>query len=154
MKKWPRPKLMNPQFLHDPEIDCLTYQAHRSTKGLLQATISFLIGIFIAAGGHRRWAGQSLEVAMGFPWAPALLGTILIVGSTILWGAIVSNDPKLRWYGCWMCGIWHYTMMIFSFWKFMQSPMLVDDIAFLLWFFLATDYVLSALLSVRWLKAE
>lgn len=149
MKKLPRPKLINPEFLHDDEISYISYQAHRGIKGLMQAAISFFIGTFVAAGGHNRWHGQSLEVAMGFPWAPVLLGVILIIGSTVLCGSVISSDPKLRWYGCWVCGLWHYTMMVFAFWKFLAAPSVVDDIAFFLWFFLATDYVMSALLSVK-----
>lgn len=145
-----RVSLPRGRFVSRAEMSCAALRNSQDTKSQLLPGVSFLIGIFMAAGGAQRWKGQSLEVAMGFHGAPVILGLILMCGAIVLGCGVYADNGTLQWIGGWSCGIWHAVMMVFALFKLITSPTSVDDIAFILWFLLMTDYIQKALLHLSW----
>lgn len=132
------------QYFRENDVPESRLRADRAFRIVKQGIASIFIGLFIAAGGSRRWQGQSLEVAMGFQNAPLVLGAILLTAAVVLTCGAIADHPQMIFYGAWSCGIWHFMMAVFALFKLAQDPGAVDDVAFFLWFYLGSDYLLRA----------
>lgn len=132
------------QYFREADVPESRLRSDRALRVVKQGVASVLIGLFIAAGGTHRWRGQSLEVAMGFSNAPVILGAVLLTAAVVLTCGAIADHPQMIFYGAWVCGIWHFLMATFALFKLAQDPGVVDDVAFFLWFYLGSDYLMRA----------
>lgn len=137
-------RIFRVRYLTDDQISPDVLRNRGQIKNSMQTAAALVLGFLIAIGGTHRWIGQSLEVAMGFNGAAALLGEVLMIFAVVMGCGIIADHPKLLVFGAWGCAVWAWLMFVFSLFKLAHNPDTVDNIAWLLWLYLGLDYLINA----------